>query len=154
MKFEILNGPNINLLHYREPGLAGAVNYDGLLDYIRACCEKLGIEPVFFQSNHEGDLIDEIQSLSGRVDGVIFNPGGYAQSSVAILDALRLCNVPAVEVLIEDLSVHEPFRKQDFVALGCQGRFVGEGIEGYVHACAFLSQYIRIDAQPGAHLAN
>ncbi len=154
MKFEILNGPNLNLLHYEEPGLSGAINYDGLLDFIRSCCDKMEIETVFFQSNHEGDLIDEIQSLQGRVDGVILNAGGYAQSSVAILDALRLAGVPAVEVVIDDVPETEPFRRQDFVALGCQGRFVGEGIQGYVHACAFLAEYIRIDAQPGAHLAN
>jgi len=154
MKFFILNGPGLNLLHYEEPGLPGSVSYDGLLDYIESCCKKLGIETEFYQSNHEGDLIDEIQNAQGRVDGIVLNAGGYAQTSVALLDALRAAGLPAVEVVIDDLREKEPFRKTDLVALGCQGRFIGEGLQGYVHACAYLAQLIRIDAQRGMHIAN
>ena len=98
MKFLILNGPNINLARWSEPGVPGEVDYTGLMDYVQAGCDQLGIETDICQSNHEGDLIDEIQSAPGRVDGIVLNPGGYAHYSVAILDALRLCSVPAVEV--------------------------------------------------------
>ena len=97
MKFLILNGPNINLARWSEPGVPGEVDYNGLMDYVQAGCDQLGIETDICQSNHEGDLIDEIQSAPGRVDGIVLNPGGYAHYSVAILDALRLCSVPAVE---------------------------------------------------------
>ena len=90
MKFLILNGPNINLARWSEPGVPGEVDYTGLMDYVQAGCDQLGIETDICQSNHEGDLIDEIQSAPGRVDGIVLNPGGYAHYSVAILDALRL----------------------------------------------------------------
>ena len=89
MKFLILNGPNINLARWSEPGVPGEVDYTGLMDYVQAGCDQLGIETDICQSNHEGDLIDEIQSAPGRVDGIVLNPGGYAHYSVAILDALR-----------------------------------------------------------------
>ena len=91
MKFLVINGPNLNMMHFTEPGVAGQLDYNGLLDYLELCCTQMGMEVEFFQSNHEGDLIDEIQSAAGRADGIILNPGGYAHYSVAILDALRLC---------------------------------------------------------------
>ena len=88
MKFLILNGPNINLARWSEPGVPGEVDYTGLMDYVQAGCDQLGIETDICQSNHEGDLIDEIQSAPGRVDGIVLNPGGYAHYSVAILLSL------------------------------------------------------------------
>ena len=115
MKFLVINGPNLNMMHFTEPGVAGQLDYNGLLDYLELCCTQMGMEVEFFQSNHEGDLIDEIQSAAGRADGIILNPGGYAHYSVAILDALRLCGVPAVEVLLSEPDEHEPFRKTDIV---------------------------------------
>lgn len=154
MKFIVINGPNLNLLSYEEPGIAGTIGYDDMVDFIHTCCAQLGIETEFYQSNHEGDLIDEIQSVPGRGDGIILNAGGYAQTSVSILDALRAVGLPAAEVVLDDRREAEPFRKQDLVALGCQGRFIGEGIQGYVHAAAYLAQLIRMDAQPGIHIAN
>ena len=116
MKFLILNGPNINLARWSEPGVPGEVDYTGLMDYVQAGCDQLGIETDICQSNHEGDLIDEIQSAPGRVDGIVLNPGGYAHYSVAILDALRLCSVPAVEVMLDAPDEREPFRKTDVVS--------------------------------------
>ena len=104
MKFLVINGPNLNMMHFTEPGVAGQLDYNGLLDYLELCCTQMGMEVEFFQSNHEGDLIDEIQSAAGRADGIILNPGGYAHYSVAILDALRLCGVPAVEVLLSHFA--------------------------------------------------
>ena len=152
MKFLIINGPNLNLMHFTEPGVAGQIDYNALLDYLEVCCQQMDIQVEFFQSNHEGDLIDEIQSAAGRVDGIVINPGGYAHYSVAILDALRVCGVPAVEVMLSEPGSHEPFRQTDVVSFGCQGHFIGEGISGYLHACAYLVQLLRIDGSGHTHL--
>ena len=94
MKFLILNGPNLNIMRWSE------LDYNAIMDYVQSGCEQLGIETDCCQSNHEGDLVDEIQAAAGRVDGIVLNPGAYAHYSVAILDALRLCGVPAVEVML------------------------------------------------------
>ena len=93
MKFLILNGPNLNIMRWSEPGVPGELDYNAIMDYVQAGCEQLGIETDCCQSNHEGDLVDEIQAAAGRVDGIVLNPGAYAHYSVAILDALRLCGV-------------------------------------------------------------
>ena len=152
MKFLILNGPNLNQLRYSEPGCAGEMDYEMLVEYVQSCCGRMGIETDFFQSNHEGDLIVEIQSVRGRADGIVLNPAGYAHTSVAILDALRNCGVPVVEVLLEPPSEKEPFRQTDIVSFGCQGHFIGEGPIGYLHACAYLAQLLRMDGTPHAHI--
>ena len=155
MKFLVINGPNINRMQFSEPGMEGTIDYDTLLDSIESCCAQMGIETDFFQSNHEGDLIDEIQSAAGRADGIILNPGGYAYYSVAILEALQVCGVPAVEVMLSaDPSGKEPFRSVDVVSFGCQGRFAGEGISGYLHACAYLVQLLRLDGSAQSHLVQ
>ena len=124
MKFLVINGPNLNMMHFTEPGVAGQLDYNGLLDYLELCCTQMGMEVEFFQSNHEGDLIDE----------------------------LRLCGVPAVEVLLSEPDEHEPFRKTDIVSFGCQGHFIGEGISGYLHAAAYLAQLLRLDGSAHTHL--
>ncbi|MGN0662485.1 MAG: type II 3-dehydroquinate dehydratase [Faecalibacterium sp.] len=152
MKFLILNGPNLNLMRFTEPGVPGELDYDGLVESLHLWCAQMGIETDFYQSNHEGDLIDEIQAAQGRVDGIVLNPGGYAHTSVAILDALRVCGVPAVEVLLDQPDPREPFRQVDIVSFGCQGHFIGEGPEGYLHACAYLAQLIRLDGTPHTHI--
>ena len=148
MKFLILNGPNVNLQRYSEPGMPGELDYNGMMDYVQSGCDQMGIETDVCQTNHEGDLIDEIQAAAGRVDGIVLNPGGYAHTSVAILDALRLCGVPAVEVLLTAPDEREPFRKIDVVSFGCQGHFIGQGPQGYLHACAYLAQLLRLDGTP------
>lgn len=154
MKFLIINGPNLNLTRFSEPGVEGTVDYNGLLDYLEACCAQMEIEVEFFQSNHEGDLVDEIQSAAGRADGIILNPGGYAHYSVAILDALRVCDLPAVEVMLHEPNEREPFRQTDIVSFGCQGHFIGEGISGYLHAVAYLAQLLRLDGSSHAHIVQ
>ena len=152
MKFLVINGPNLNMMHFTEPGVAGQLDYNGLLDYLELCCTQMGMEVEFFQSNHEGDLVDEIQAAAGRVDGIVLNPGAYAHYSVAILDALRLCGVPAVEVMLHAPDEREPFRKTDVVSFGCQGHFIGEGPQGYLHACIYLAQLLRTDGSSKAHI--
>ena len=152
MRFLFINGPNVNITRFTEPGVEGEVDYNGLLDYLDVCCQQMGIEPDFFQSNHEGDLVDEIQAAAGRVDGIVLNPGAYAHYSVAILDALRLCGVPAVEVMLHAPDEREPFRKTDVVSFGCQGHFIGEGPQGYLHACIYLAQLLRTDGSSKAHI--
>lgn len=131
MKFLILNGPNLNIMRWSEPGVPGELDYNAIMDYVQAGCEQLGIETDCCQSNHEGDLVDEIQAAAGRVDGIVLNPGAYAHYSVAILDALRLCGVPAVEVMLHAPDEREPFRKTDVVSFGCQGHFIGRRPAGY-----------------------
>ncbi len=152
MKFLVINGPNINMLRYTEPQLAGEMDYIALVNYIHAGCEQMGIEVEFFQSNHEGDLIDEIQKAPGRADGILLNPAGYAHSSVAILDALRTTDMPAVEVMLDAPSEKEPFRRTDVISFGCQGHFIGEGPVGYLHAAAYLAQLLRADGTPRTRL--
>ena len=153
MKFLVINGPNLNIMHFTEAGVDTPLSYDELLDFIELCCQRMDVEVEFYQSNHEGDLIDEVQAASERADGIIINPGGYAHTSVALLDALRLCGVPAVEVLVEEPDPREPFRQTDVVSFGCQGHFVGEGVAGYIQACAYLMQLLRLDGGPAAHIA-
>ena len=89
----------------------------------------------------------------GRADGIVLNPGGYAHTSVALLDAVRACGVPTVEVLLEAPDPRESFRQVDIVSFGCQGHFIGEGPDGYLHACAYLAQLLRLEGSPHPHIA-
>ena len=117
MKFLILNGPNVNLQRYSEPGMPGELDYNGMMDYVQSGCDQMGIETDVCQTNHEGDLIDEIQAAAGRVDGIVLNPGGYAHTSVAILDALRLCGVPAVKCCSPPRTSGSPSAKRTWCPL-------------------------------------
>ena len=112
MKIAVINGPNLNMLGIREPDIYGAETYDSLCKKIESFCENKGIEVTVFQSNHEGDLVDEIQRCYSKVDGIVINPAAYTHTSVAILDALKSVGIPAVEVHISDVSVRESFRLQ------------------------------------------
>ena len=152
MKFLVINGPNLNLLGLREPAIYGSQNYESLLTLVRAACDAEGIEVGFAQSNHEGAIVDAIQAAYGVYDGIVINPAAYTHTSVAILDALRLCSVPAVEVMLDAPDEREPFRKTDVVSFGCQGHFIGEGPQGYLHACIWLAQLLRTDGSSKAHI--
>lgn len=138
MKFLILNGPNVNLQRYSEPGMPGELDYNGMMDYVQSGCDQMGIETDVCQTNHEGDLIDEIQAAAGRVDGIVLNPGGYAHTSVAILDALKAVGLPAVEVHLSDVKSREDFRQVSYAGMTCEKTVMGKGFQGYVEAIEYL----------------
>ena len=134
MKILVINGPNINMLGIREPDIYGKNTYENLVEMIDDHCEKLGVEVDFFQSNHEGEIVDEIQSAYGVFDGIVINPAAYTHTSVAILDALKAVGIPAVEVHISDVSKREDFRQISYVREYCFKTISGCGLEGYLDA--------------------
>ena len=139
MKFLILNGPNINLLGLREPGIYGAETYRDLVAKVTAFCAARDVEVSFFQSNHEGDLVDAIQrAYYEQVDGIIFNPAAYTHTSVALLDALKAVKIPTVEVHISKVEEREDFRQVSYVRAACVKTITGQGLEGYCQGAAYL----------------
>ena len=139
MKLLILNGPNLNMLGIREPGIYGTVDYNAMVEYVAVCCDALGIETEFYQSNHEGDLVDAIQDALQYADGIVINPGAYTHTSIAILDALKAVALPAAEVHITDINQREEFRKISYAGMACQAHFIGQGIAGYLNAVRWLA---------------
>ena len=142
MKLLVLNGPNLNLLGVREPGLYGTVDYQGLLELIQKKCDELGVEVRFYQSNHEGDLVDAIQEARFDCDGIVINPAAYTHTSVAILDALKAVAIPAVEVHISAVETREDFRQVSYARLACFATITGEGLQGYAHALELLEEHL------------
>lgn len=138
MKILVINGPNINMLGIREPDIYGADTYDALIKKIADYCDKNNVEVDFFQSNHEGDIVDEIQSAYGVFDGIVINPAAYTHTSVAILDALKAVGIPTVEVHISDISTREDFRKFSYVSLYAEKTIAGRGFDGYIDAIEYL----------------
>ncbi len=138
MKLLFLNGPNLNMLGIREPGIYGRQTYQDLEKYIQDFCGELGIACEILQSNHEGVLVDAIQSAYGRVDGIVINPAAYTHTSVALLDALKAVSLPAVEVHLSDVSAREDFRQISYVRLACRRTFAGHGFQGYRMAAEAL----------------
>ena len=139
MKILVINGPNLNLLGIREPELYGRETYADLLEKIRKHAEKTGTEVSFFQSNHEGDLVDAIQAAWGVQDGIILNPGAYTHTSVALLDALKAVGIRTVEVHITDVDEREEFRKISYVRAACEKTISGHGTDGYLEAMDVLT---------------
>lgn len=142
MKLFVLNGPNLNLLGIREPGIYGTQNYESLKAFIRQVCQREGIQVEVFQSNHEGVLVDIIQSALGQADGIVINPAAYTHTSVAILDALKAVALPAVEVHLSDVSQREDFRHISYPAMACIAQIKGMGFEGYEKAILLLKEHI------------
>ena len=142
MTFLIINGPNLNMLGIREPDIYGARDYQALLRYIRARCEEEGIDPVLFQSNHEGAIVDRIQAAYGNVDGIVINPAAYTHTSVAILDALKAVRIPTVEVHLSDVGSRESFRRVSYPGMACLKTFAGLGFEGYREAICWLKRWL------------
>jgi len=142
MKFLVMNGPNINMLGIREPGVYGSQTYRDLVDFIQKSADEEGVEVSFYQSNHEGALVDEIQAAYGVYDGIILNPAAYTHTSVAILDALKAVAIPTVEVHISDVKQREDFRQISYAGKACVKTYMGLGFEGYRQALLFLKQYL------------
>ena len=140
MKILVLNGPNLNMLGIREPNHYGKETYGDLCDKIKRHCQQKAIEVTLYQSNHEGDLVDEIQKAYGIMDGIVINPGGYTHTSVAILDALKSVNIPTVEVHISKVEEREEFRQISYVRLACVKTITGQGTDGYLQAIDYLTE--------------
>ena len=138
MKILVINGPNLNMLGIREPGIYGSETYATLLDKISAHAKKRGVLVDFFQSNHEGALVDRIQEAFGSTDGIVINPGAYTHTSIALLDALKAVAIPAVEVHISDVSKREAFRSVSYIRDACIGSVIGHGTDGYLEAVDML----------------
>ncbi len=138
MKLLVINGPNLNMLGIREPGIYGRETYETLLQKIRAYCAEKGVEVEFYQSNHEGGLVDAIQGAYGKMDGIVINPGAYTHTSIAILDAAKAVGLPMVEVHISDVSKREDFRQISYIRAACQKTISGHGTDGYLEAVDFL----------------
>lgn len=138
MKILVLNGPNINMVGIREPGIYGNNTYADLLKLIEQTGKDLNIEVTHFQSNHEGDLVDRIQQAYGKVDGIVINPAAYTHTSVAILDALKAVSIPTVEVHISDVDSREEFRRISYAGMACEKAIKGQGLDGYRQAIVYL----------------
>ena len=142
MKLLVLNGPNINMLGIREPGVYGKQSYGELLRLLDVWASELGVEMEHFQSNHEGCLVDKIQAAYGNFDGIVINPAAYTHTSIAILDALKAVALPAVEVHISDVKAREDFRQISYAGKACIKTIMGQGLDGYRQAMAYLVQVL------------
>lgn len=140
MKLLVINGPNLNMLGIREPGIYGKRDFAALEDFIRASAAELGVEAELFQSNHEGDIVEKIQWAYGRMDAIVINPAAYTHTSVAILDALKAVSLPAVEVHLSDVNLREPFRHISYAGMACEKSIIGQGFDGYRQAIQYLAQ--------------
>lgn len=138
MRILVLNGPNINMLGIREPGIYGKQTFADLLVLIQKTAEETRSNIDQFQSNHEGDLVDKIQAAHGNYDGIVINPAAYTHTSVAILDALKSVSIPAVEVHISDVDSREAFRQVSYAGMYCEKTFKGQGLNGYREAILYL----------------
>lgn len=140
MKILVINGPNINMLGIREPEHYGKETYSDLVDKIQKHCNKKKIDVKIFQSNHEGDLVDEIQKSYKNADGIVINPGAYTHTSIAILDAVKSVNIPTIEVHISKVEEREDFRQISYIRLACVKTITGHGTDGYLEAIDYLTE--------------
>ncbi len=141
MKILVINGPNLNMLGIREPGIYGDQSYAALVRFVEDVCARQNVECECFQSNHEGDIVDKIQAAYGKVDGIVINPAAYTHTSVAILDALKAVSIPAVEVHLSDVSAREAFRHISYAGMACVKTYAGFGFDGYRMAIEYLAEH-------------
>ena len=139
MKILVINGPNLNMLGIREPEIYGKQDFKALEAYIKSSAEELGHKVTLFQSNHEGEIVDVIQSAYGVFDGIVINPAAYTHTSVAILDALSAVAIPTVEVHLSDISAREEFRRHSYVSMIAKKTICGLGFEGYRQALEYFA---------------
>ena len=140
MKILVINGPNINMLGIREPGIYGKQTFSELLALVNETAQKEGLEIEQFQSNHEGAIVDKIQDCYGKVEGIVINPAAYTHTSVAILDALKSVSIPTVEVHISDVDSRESFRQISYPGMYCEKTIKGQGLDGYRQAILYLKE--------------
>lgn len=138
MKLFIINGPNLNMLGIREPDIYGTLTLKDIESKIKLYCKKKQIDVEFYQSNHEGEIVDIIQSAYQKADGIVINPAAYTHTSVAILDALKAVNIYTVEVHLSDVDEREDFRKLSYVSLFAKKIIKGKGADGYIEAIDFF----------------
>lgn len=143
MRILVINGPNLNLLGLREPELYGKEGYQELLRYLKETGDALGMELEFFQSNHEGAIVDRIQEAYGQMDGILINPAAYTHTSVAILDALKAVSLPTVEVHLTNIKSREAFRQHSYISPACIRTICGKGFAGYKEGLEVLQQHLR-----------
>lgn len=143
MKLLVINGPNINMLGIREPGIYGKSSFADLLDLLNLWAKEYDLQIDQYQSNHEGSLVDQIQQAYGVYDGIVINPAAYTHTSVAILDALKGVGIPAVEVHISDVASREDFRQISYAGLACVKTIKGQGLDGYRQAILYLKEHCR-----------
>ena len=134
----VLNGPNLNMLGIREPGIYGKENYQTLVTMIEAKAKELGVGVDVRQTNWEGQLVDWIQEAYGNFDAIVINPAAYTHTSVALLDAVKAVQIPTVEVHISDVRLREPFRQISYVRQACLRSIAGHGLPGYLEAMEYL----------------
>ena len=143
MKILVLNGPNINFLGIREPDIYGRETYAALIHMIESHCAAHGIAVDCYQSNHEGDLVDQIQAAYGVYDGIVINPAAYTHTSVALLDAVKAVSLPTVEVHISDVDARDEFRRISYIRAACVATVSGRGLQGYLDAIDLLSEQLK-----------
>ncbi len=144
MKILVINGPNLNMLGIREPDKYGSESYHDLVEKIEKHCRQAEIEVDFYQSNHEGDMVDRIQQAYYEdVDAMVLNPGAYTHTSIALLDALKAVGIPAAEVHISKVEEREAFRQISYVREACCFTVTGHGTDGYLEAIDFLEEKIK-----------
>lgn len=134
MNILVINGPNLNMLGIREPDIYGRETYSSLVEKIENYAKEKGVYVSCYQSNHEGDLVDNIQFAYGVFDGIVINPGAYTHTSIAILDAVKAVGIPTVEVHISDVSAREDFRQISYIRMACFKTISGKGTDGYLEA--------------------
>lgn len=142
MKILVINGPNLNMLGIREPGIYGKNSFSDLLQLLEDTAARLHMEVEQFQSNHEGAIVDKIQASYGVFDGIVINPAAYTHTSIAILDALKAVGIPAVEVHISDVDAREDFRQISYAGLACCKTIKGHGLNGYREAMEYLDKLL------------
>lgn len=143
MNILVINGPNLNMLGIREPDIYGNETYGTLVEKIEAYADEKGVAVKCYQSNHEGDLVDNIQFAYGVYDGIVINPGAYTHTSIALLDALKAVGIPTVEVHISDLSTREDFRQISYIRQACFKTITGKGTDGYLEAMDALIEKVK-----------
>jgi 3-dehydroquinate dehydratase II len=136
MKISIINGPNLNLIGTRETDIYGSESFEHFFQKLRKKYETVDFD--YYQSNIEGELINEIQKAGTKMDGIILNPGGYSHTSVAIGDAIAAIKIPVVEVHISNIDAREEFRKLSHVSAKCKGTISGLGLKGYALAVEYF----------------